>query len=221
MAANNALLSDTTLNFGEEDDLDRDKRFKHPVAVFFHLFFRSLALLSYLLCGFFSSSFITNFVVVVLLLCMDFWAVKNITGRLLVGLRWWNYVDEKGESHWIYESRKGSGTIKISAAESRVFWLSLVISELLWVFFMFATIFTFSFKWIMVTAVGFLMNGANLYGYIRCKVGAKKSLSSVATSFLSTQMFRTMLSTATSPATTTDAPAPQPKKPESQQFSID
>ena len=27
-------------------------------------------------------------------------------GRLLVGLRWWNYVDEKGESHWIYESRK-------------------------------------------------------------------------------------------------------------------
>lgn len=55
---------------------------------------------------------------------MDFWTVKNITGsfksynfvlmlnmlimtgRLLVGLRWWNHVDEDGKSHWIYESRK-------------------------------------------------------------------------------------------------------------------
>ena len=37
---------------------------------------------------------------------MDFWTVKNITGRLLVGLRWWNYVDDEGKSHWVYESRK-------------------------------------------------------------------------------------------------------------------
>ena len=29
-------------------------------------------------------------------------------GRLLVGLRWWNYVDEDGKSHWIYEARKVS-----------------------------------------------------------------------------------------------------------------
>ena len=27
-------------------------------------------------------------------------------GRLLVGLRWWNYVDDEGKSHWIFESRK-------------------------------------------------------------------------------------------------------------------
>lgn len=42
----------------------------------------------------------------VLLLSMDFWTVKNITGRLMVGLRWWNYVDDDGKSHWIFESRK-------------------------------------------------------------------------------------------------------------------
>ncbi|XP_005092872.1 Golgi apparatus membrane protein TVP23 homolog B [Aplysia californica] len=213
MASNRSLLEDseTTLNFGEEEDLDREKRIKHPVAVLFHVLFRGLALLAYLLCGLFSSSFITNFVVVVILLCMDFWTVKNVTGRLLVGLRWWNYVDEQGESHWIYESRKGSGTIKISVAESRIFWMSLVVSQILWVFFCFATIFTFSFKWIMVTVVGFLMNGANVYGYVRCKVGAKKSLSSVATSFLSTQMFRSMLSSAASAATKTDGSASESK----------
>ncbi len=28
----------------------------------------------------------------VLLLAFDFWTVKNVSGRLLVGLRWWNEV---------------------------------------------------------------------------------------------------------------------------------
>ena len=37
---------------------------------------------------------------------MDFWTVKNVTGRLLVGLRWWNHVDEDGKSHWVFENRK-------------------------------------------------------------------------------------------------------------------
>lgn len=59
-----------------------------------------------MLCGWFSDSFITSFVCVVLLLSADFWTVKNITGRLLVGLRWWNYVDDEGVSHWVYEARK-------------------------------------------------------------------------------------------------------------------
>lgn len=27
-------------------------------------------------------------------------------GRLLVGLRWWNYVDDEGKNHWVYEARK-------------------------------------------------------------------------------------------------------------------
>jgi hypothetical protein len=49
---------------------------------------------------------VTSFVVIVVLLSIDFWTVKNISGRLLVGLRWWNYVDEDGESHWVFESHK-------------------------------------------------------------------------------------------------------------------
>ena len=34
--------------------------------------------------------------------------LPRLVGRLLVGLRWWNYIDEDGKSHWIYESRKVS-----------------------------------------------------------------------------------------------------------------
>lgn len=35
----------------------------------------------------------------------------EILGRLLVGLRWWNYVDDNGKSHWVFESRKVSDSI--------------------------------------------------------------------------------------------------------------
>lgn len=80
--------------------------FRHPYVSFFHVFFRITAVVAYLLCGWFSDSFITNFVVIVLLLSFDFWTVKNVSGRLLVGLRWWNYVDEDGNSNWVFESRK-------------------------------------------------------------------------------------------------------------------
>lgn len=41
-------------------------------------------------------------------LSMDMFCIQNVTGRLLVGLRWWNQVDENGKSHWVFESRKVS-----------------------------------------------------------------------------------------------------------------
>lgn len=44
----------------------------------------------------------------------------------------------------------------------------------------------------MVVAVGFIMNGANLYGYIRCKIGSKKKISSVARNLVTTQFLKSV-----------------------------
>ncbi|KAF7705725.1 hypothetical protein HF521_021011 [Silurus meridionalis] len=108
---------DVSLFDAEEESTknSRKSKIKHPVASFFHLFFRIGAILIYLLCEFLSSSFIACMVSIILLLSCDFWTVKNITGRLLVGLRWWNQVDEDGNSHWVFESRKvsGSGALRL------------------------------------------------------------------------------------------------------------
>ena len=38
--------------------------------------------------------------IVVILAAIDYWIVKNLAGRLLVGLRWWVDFDEQGEEHW-------------------------------------------------------------------------------------------------------------------------
>lgn len=74
------------------------------------MLFRTLAILLYLFSTLFYSSFITIFVVIIICLSMDFWTVKNVTGRLLVGLRWWNHVDEDGKSQWVFENRKVTHT---------------------------------------------------------------------------------------------------------------
>jgi hypothetical protein len=54
-------------------------------------------------------SYVLTFVMVTILSAMDFWTVKNVSGRLLVGLRWWNDVDEAGQNHWRFESFEARG----------------------------------------------------------------------------------------------------------------
>ncbi|XP_041072625.1 Golgi apparatus membrane protein TVP23 homolog B-like isoform X1 [Carcharodon carcharias] len=182
--------------FDADDEVSRKpkrKRIRHPVACFFHLFFRISAIIVYLLCEFLSNSFIACFVTITLLLSCDFWTVKNITGRLLVGLRWWNQVDEDGKSHWVFEAKKPSrkGKRISSEAESKIFWLGLVICPILWVIFVFSTFFSFKLKWLAVVIMGVTLQGSNLYGYIKCKIGSGKNLTSMATSYLGRQFFKT------------------------------
>ena len=80
----------------------------HPVALLFLFLFRSLAIATYLLCGFFAGGYVFSTVLVVLLLSADFWTVRNVSGRVLVGLRFWNEVSEDGNSYWVFESRDPS-----------------------------------------------------------------------------------------------------------------
>ncbi len=74
----------------------------------FHMLFRTAAVVTYLFCTLFSDNFVTNFIVVVMFLSLDFWTVKNVSGRLLAGMRWWNKVNDDGTSQWVFESRKVS-----------------------------------------------------------------------------------------------------------------
>ena len=138
--------------FGDFSPVENPWRIKHPVVTFFHLLFRTLALIgkksgkesnwieindspppAYLLCGWFSDSFIGSFVAIILLLSMDFWTVKNITGRIMAGLRWWNYVDDEGQSVWMFEAAKQDENLKFSKAEIQIFWAGLVAFPVVWV----------------------------------------------------------------------------------------
>ncbi|KAM4534885.1 Golgi apparatus membrane protein TVP23 homolog B isoform 2-T2 [Fundulus diaphanus] len=137
-----------------------------------------------------SGGFIVCMVTIILLLSCDFWTVKNVSGRLLVGLRWWNQVDEDGRSRWLFESRKSGGASKTSPAESRLFWLGLTVCPIFWVIFVFSTLLSLNIKWLAVVIMGLVLQWANLYGYVRCKVGGKSDLRNMAKSYLSGQIFK-------------------------------
>uniref|UniRef100_A0A1B6EMY5 Golgi apparatus membrane protein TVP23 homolog n=1 Tax=Cuerna arida TaxID=1464854 RepID=A0A1B6EMY5_9HEMI len=203
------LLEDDTLGFGEEEEVGK---LTHPYVTFFHLAFRGAALLLYIFCNSGGVSFITTFVVVTLLLSMDFWTVKNITGRLMVGLRWWNYVDDNGDSHWVFESRKGGSQNRINAREARVFWLALTIVPVLWALFFLAALFSFSFKWLLLVGIALTLNGANLYGYIKCRMGHNdQKFTTTANEFFRKQVIHSVASMFTS--STNTAPSASPTSP--------
>jgi hypothetical protein len=62
--------------------------------------FKAVAIFSYLIIGSIIDSSIITFILVIMFSSLDFWVVKNITGRLLVGLRWWSEVDKNGKESW-------------------------------------------------------------------------------------------------------------------------
>ncbi|XP_028843338.1 Golgi apparatus membrane protein TVP23 homolog B [Denticeps clupeoides] len=178
--------------FGEDDTAAGagESKVRHPLASFFHLFFRTSAILVYVLCELLSSSFIAGMVTIILLLSCDFWTVKNVTGRLLVGLRWWNQVDEDGKSHWVFEARKETSKKTVSSSESRIFWLGLVVCPFFWVLFVFSALLSLKLKWLAVVLMGVALQWANLYGYVRCKVGRGTNLKKMATNYLGFQIFK-------------------------------
>jgi hypothetical protein len=73
------------------------------------------------------------FILTLILLAIDFYYLKNIAGRRLVGLRWWNEVNtDTGESHWVFESSSPE-TRNINATDKRFFWLTMYVVPALWV----------------------------------------------------------------------------------------
>jgi hypothetical protein len=68
---------------------------------------KAAALAFYILFSLFVKSFVIIFVITVLLAALDFWVVKNVSGRILVGLRWWNEIDDEGNSVWKFECLDG------------------------------------------------------------------------------------------------------------------
>ena len=96
---------------------------RHPGVALFHVLFKALAVFVYLFAGLVTDNFVLVCVLCILLLAFDFWTVKNVSGRLLVGLRWWNYVKEDGATEWVFESTEDQS--EITDVDKRVFWWAL------------------------------------------------------------------------------------------------
>jgi len=158
----------------------------HPIVCIFHLLFKSLALFFYIFGGWFAAdskggnsgaNFITVTVFCILLLAADFWVVKNITGRLLVGLRWWNKV-EGDRTTWIFESAKDRNVNKF---DSSIFWTVLYASPVIWSALMIIGFLKFNLGWLIVVMTGLALSSANVYGYYKCSSDQKAKFQQMMT----------------------------------------
>lgn len=146
--------------------LRRLKESSHPVALVFFLVFRIAPSMLYLFGMMFTSNFVLLFILVALALAADFWNVKNISGRLLVGLRWWNETSPTGESVWVFETADPQRYI--NPIDSKCFWIFLYAIPVVWIVFGLIAILKLELLWLLAVILALILTLTNTFAFSRC-----------------------------------------------------
>jgi len=141
----------------------------------FLYFFRIAAIVMYILGGYIHN-YVLSTVIVVVLLSMDFWNCRNVSGRVLVGLRYWNQVDEDGESYWVFESRDPSRPA--NPIDSKMFWIALYAFPVLWVGLLIIAIVKLNLDSVPTTILALIFNVTNVIGFTYADRDAKEKWAS-------------------------------------------
>ncbi|KAJ3971340.1 Golgi apparatus membrane protein TVP23 [Lentinula raphanica] len=144
----------------------------HPLALFFLYFFRISAITVYVISGFLTDNYVLSTVMVVVLLAMDFWNCRNVSGRTLVGLRFWNQVDDDGESYWVFESRDPSRPA--NPIDSKMFWIALYVFPALWASLLVVSILKLGLAFIPIVILALVFNITNAIGFTYADRDAKQ-----------------------------------------------
>lgn len=90
----------------------------------------------------------------------------------------------------MYPVFQGVQQNRINTTEARIFWLALILCPLLWSVFFVVALFSLKFKWLLLVCIAIVLNGANLYGYVKCKMGNDKNISAATSDFLRKQVIQ-------------------------------
>jgi hypothetical protein len=90
------------------------------------------------------------FSVVLISQCLDFWITKNITGRYLVGLRWWSSTDfsDFNMDQQFGHEFKEYDHIYEKSYNSVLFWWSLYFVVIYWSIMVTIKVLSLSFFWV-------------------------------------------------------------------------
>ncbi|CAD7932176.1 unnamed protein product [Amoebophrya sp. A120] len=157
------------------------KNAKHPVVCCFHLLFKMLCLFAYLFGGYLWSNTVLTYIFCILFLAFDFWTVKNVTGRKLVGLRWWNIIKDDeatGEevNEWIFESLQDES--QLDPLDKNVFWLGTYSWALIWTLFLILNVISLNLSWVVFLVVANVFAWSNLVAFWKCSRDQKDKMQS-------------------------------------------
>ncbi|KAG5525490.1 hypothetical protein RHGRI_031966 [Rhododendron griersonianum] len=192
-----------------------EESYAHPRICLFHVLFKAAALAFYILSALFVDSFVIIFVITVLLAALDFWVVKNVSGRILVGLRWWNEINDEGESVWKFECLDQevsasyslmkysscflcyfffSSMARMNKKDSWLFWWTLYLTAAAWLVLGIFSLIRFQADYLLVIGVCLTLSIANIVGFTKCRKvtfgvssDAKKQIQAFASQTIASQ----------------------------------
>ncbi|KAH0988861.1 hypothetical protein GBA52_000344 [Prunus armeniaca] len=152
------------------------------------------ALAFYILSTLFFDNFVIIFVVTVLLAALDFWVVKNVSGRILVGLRWWNEINDLGESVWKFECLDQESLARMNKKDSWLFWWTLYLTAVAWIVLGIFSLIKFQADYLLVVGVCLTLSIANIVGFTKCRKDAKKQIQQFASQTIASRFSSTIQS---------------------------
>ncbi|KAJ7973242.1 Golgi apparatus membrane protein TVP23 [Quillaja saponaria] len=170
------------------------ENYANPKTCLFHVLFKAGALAFYILSALFFDNFVIIFVVTVLLAALDFWVVKNVSGRILVGLRWWNEINDLGESVWKFECLDQESLARMNKKDSWLFWWTLYLTAVAWIVLGIFSLIRFQADYLLVIGVCLTLSIANIVGFTKCRKDAKKQIQQFASQTIASQFSSTIQS---------------------------
>ncbi|CAA6653878.1 unnamed protein product [Spirodela intermedia] len=171
-----------------------EENYANPKTCFFHVLFKAAALAFYILSALFVDNFVIIFVLTVFLAALDFWVVKNVSGRILVGLRWWNEINDQGESIWKFECLDQESLSRMNKKDSWLFWWTLYLTAAAWILLAIFSLIRFQADYLLVVGVCLTLSIANIIGFTKCRKDAKKQIQQFAQQTIASRVSSTIQS---------------------------
>jgi hypothetical protein len=163
----------------------------HPVALMTFMSLRISPVLIYVFGMIFTSNYVFYFILIILLVAADFWNVKNIAGRLLVGLRWWNETNEMGKTIWVFENADENRYI--NPIDSKMFWSLMYAIPASWVVLAVFAVLKLQLLSLILVVIAISLSVTNTMAYNKCdKFGKANSLASGLLGSVSSTLFSSL-----------------------------
>lgn len=180
MSNNNSYLYSNDITMYVQDFV---KNSKHPYICCMHIFFKLLSIIIYFLGPYlfknrksYENDFILTFAITFFLVSLDFYLVKNITGRFLVKMIWWNDVKEDYSNNFVFYSLDEN---LLNTTDKNVFWFSLYIFSFHWLIQTIQMLISLQVCWFVLCLLCLILSFCNLFNFWRCSKEQHKVVGNV------------------------------------------
>ena len=141
------------------------KKSTYPMISLLTVLIKLASIISFFLFSIFLSNEAIIMFIVVLIGACDFWITKNISGRFLAGLRWYNLLKlETNTEIWVFE---GKNEYNADFIDKGIFWYSLYFNDIVWIILFLWEIIRLKFDWSFICLILIIFTFTNTYGFYR------------------------------------------------------